>query len=276
MCPTHALSKYGRRFFTRNVNRTSWNLWRLEFSAKRHFSRRYFGFDSVSSSVKRRDLCRHLEDETSPEPNVFNVHVSRCSRFQLSLSMIKDSSWLPKNLFSNLFAIERYSSRWTSLEEELSSELSFSILNYFSTTRDSWIVLYFSARPIEGGNPSWIHRRVDFKRVSMSGPRRRKQEHYSRSAKLGRGSPASSPIKRCERQSLHRVCKVYRRSCELVCRTHPRHSHSAWVRAFLPPSSLQPFFSISSSGITSSMIPISRVRDFPFFLCTQYSISREE
>lgn len=38
------------------------------------------------------------------------------------------------------------------------------------------------------------------------------------------------PYKTCERQSLHRVCKVYRRSCELVRWTHPRHSHSARVR----------------------------------------------
>ena len=68
----------------------------------------------------------------------------------------------------------------------------------------------------------------------MSGLRRGKQGHYSRSAKLRRGSPTSTPIKRRERQSLHRVCKVYRRSCELVCWTHPRHSHSAWIRAFPP------------------------------------------
>lgn len=116
--------------------------------------------------------------------------------------------------------------------EDRTLSLNFKIsLHEFEMVGNFWIE----------GRTAWIHRRVDFKRVSMSGPRRRKQQHYSRSAKLGRGSPASSPIKR---QSLHRVCKVYRRSCELVCRTHPRHSHSAWVRAFLPPSSLQPFFSI--------------------------------
>lgn len=98
----------------------------------------------------------------------------------------------------------------------------------------------------------------------MSGLRRGKQGHYSRSAKLRPGSPALAPIKRCKRQSLHRVCKVYRRSCELVCWTHPRHSHSAWVRAFLPwihRSLCNPSASLAS---TSSMrLFITKLRQIP-------------
>ena len=73
MCPTHAPSKYGRRFFTRNVNRTSWNLWRSRILQS------YFGSGPVSSSARFMSTSRGRNISRA-------VHVSRCSRFQLSLS----------------------------------------------------------------------------------------------------------------------------------------------------------------------------------------------